>query len=66
MKARTQWLALCSMFFGLAVIFSLKAKSVAAGLPTDFWAGFLLVIGATFAILAVVSLFRRPAASPAL
>jgi hypothetical protein len=62
MKVRTQF-ALGSILLGLAVIFTLKADSAVLGLPTDFWAGFLLVISATLATFAVVSLSHRPAAS---
>jgi hypothetical protein len=66
MKLRTQYLALGSALGGLMVVVASRADSTLLGLSTDFWAGFLLVITATFAALAVVSLVRRPAASQAL
>jgi hypothetical protein len=66
MKLPTQYLALGSIIGGLMMVVASRAGSTVLGLSTDFWAGFLLVISATFAALAVVSLVRRPAASQAL
>ena len=63
MNTRALWLALASVLVGSAFMFASRADSIVAGLPTDFWAGFLLVIAAALATLAAIALFHRPSVS---
>ena len=65
MNARSLWCALAGVFLCLNAVFLAKADSIVAGLTTDFWAGFLLSLGVSLAILAVALLHRGRQASPA-